>query len=238
MPRSWKLLRVGGPGFVTALPLPASLATLIEYLPNIAFPSSTMPTDSGSSLSLIAQAEKDLKDRETFSHQTLLLTALTAINNQNHHPSFNIAEVNTERVEYMQQKAARTPVIDAATTILVTDKEILATIARGVCGMQGILTLRATQEENTEKTNLLNLKNPDLRQVDAFPQDDFAMEAVTEGEVATEGSLFVSLPNPASDLSRESSTSSGPICKPIAMDDGHWPQILESKNGFIFGSKK
>jgi hypothetical protein len=52
MPRSWKLLRVGGPGFVAALPLPASLATLIEYLPNIALPSPTMPTDSGSSLSL------------------------------------------------------------------------------------------------------------------------------------------------------------------------------------------
>ena len=160
-----------------------------------------MPTDSGSSVSLKDSQAQAAKDRETFSHQTLLLTVLTAINNPNHHPSFNVNQVNQERVKYMQAKAARTPVIDAATTILVTDTEILATMACGVRGMQGILTLKATQEENVVKMQLLNrLENPDLHQVDEFPLDDFFMEGngpvTDEAQAACKSSLFLSLPNP------------------------------------------
>jgi hypothetical protein len=52
-------------------------------------------------------------DRETFSHQTLILTALTAINNQNHHPTFMAAEVEKERIQNMKDKNSHTSVIDS-----------------------------------------------------------------------------------------------------------------------------
>jgi hypothetical protein len=87
-------------------------------------------------------------DRETFSNQTLLLTALTAINNPSSHPSLNDSEVNKERLHLMKEKAARTRIIDAATTILVTDTEILATMARRTHTTNIIFALTEIRQED------------------------------------------------------------------------------------------
>jgi hypothetical protein len=89
------------------------------------------------------------EDREKFSHQTLLLTALTAVNNINCHPSLNDSDVNRLSMQYMKDKAAHTPIIDAATTILVTDSEILATMAYGVQDTHSILALKEVKEEDS-----------------------------------------------------------------------------------------
>lgn len=214
-----------------------------------------MPTDSGSSLSLKDSQAQAEKDRETFSHQTLLLTALTAINNENHHPSFNLDDVNRDRVEYMRAKTSHTSIIDAATTILITNTEILATMARHHA--HGIFAFKEIQGNNPEQMklidDLLTSPDPQLGKIDELLPDHLDMDGngpVTwtdsdEAQTASEGHVFVSFPNtnkkicvqaPAN-LSQQSSTSSGPICQPIATDNGHWSQIMESTSGFIFGSK-
>ena len=211
--------------------------------------SSLSPKDS--------QAEED---RETFSHQTLLLTALTAINN--HHPSFNDYQISQERLEYMRDKATHTPIIDAATTILVTDTEILATMACGVDGTtHSLVALREIgQNENTHVEQLLNSGNLDFQMMNKYDEyipGDFDLvengPATYEAQAeAAEHPLFVSFPNinttvpmqapgPTArspiDSSQQSSMSRDSICTPIVIEEGHWSQIMASKSGFVFGSK-
>src|SRR5437016_10350494 len=95
-----------------------------------------MPTDSSLPLGdfqTLSIDSENVRAQETFSNQTLILTALAAINNPSHHPTFNESQISKERLRYMKDKATNhTPIIDAATTILITDTEILATMARGV----------------------------------------------------------------------------------------------------------
>jgi hypothetical protein len=148
-----------------------SLATHIVFVPNVAIPSPTLRStpsqattssmltafslslnDSETLLGAGAEAEK----RETFSHQTLILTVLAAINNPNHHPTFKATEVNNERIQYMKDKTNHIPVIDAATTILVTHTEILATMTRGV-NTHGLVAIKEIVNQEPENDSLLPL---------------------------------------------------------------------------------
>lgn len=76
----------------------------------------SMPTASSLSLNdspsqtLRLSPDSEFEDRETFSHQTLILTgtALTAINNSNHHPTFMATEADNERIQYMKDTSNNT----------------------------------------------------------------------------------------------------------------------------------
>jgi hypothetical protein len=117
---------------------------------------------------LSPNSEEAKQDREKFSHQTLILTALTAINNTNNHSTFNANQVSKERFKYMKEKIARTPIIDAATTILVTDTEILATMARGTHAAHSIFALKEVRERDQFGDNK-NHDNPfELDAIDEF----------------------------------------------------------------------
>lgn len=202
-------------------------------------------------------SKEALNDRETFSHQTLILTALTAINSSNHHPTFNDIPVIRERVQYMKDKADHTPVIDAATTILVTDTEILATMTRGAQNTHSIVAIttskeiQETDQQHDEKLNeLLELHLPTLksdasihvlRKIDELLPDDFNDFS---GESGVEKNVFISFPNINTKVpllinrTEESELPvHDPICKPIAMDKGLWTQIMESKRGYFTESK-
>jgi hypothetical protein len=169
--------------------------------------------------------------RDTFSHQTLILTALTAINSSAGHPSFNYKQVNKERLQYMKEKATHTRIIDAATTILVTNTEILATIARGVNATHSIIALKETDE---------------LKLIQDVVEGDCPVTDLNSND-SEDSDVFISLPNinktiptwsdSSQKLSQQSSASGDHICKPITIADGCWAQIEESKNGFIFESK-
>jgi hypothetical protein len=222
-----------------------------------------MPTASSISLkdsqSFSPEPEKvkELEDRETFSHQTLILTALTAINNPNHHPSFNDDQVNKERLRYMKEKSTHTPVIDAATTILVTDTEILATMSRGVPATHSIVALKETEKGNDQehknrelyydllKSRLRNDSGQMLMEMEELLPDEFETvksDSATTNSNEDPSNVFVSFPNINKTISMQkptkSFTSSDPICKPIDTVNGHWAQILKLKSGFIFDSTK
>lgn len=214
----------------------------------------------------------EAEDRKTFSHQTLILTALAAINNPSNHPTFKAAEVNKERIQYMKDTAIRTPIIDAATTILVTDTEILATMA-SVYAPHSIVALKKSEsnEDQAHNKTLDNLFEEKLkfldaqssmkfwREMDGVLPDDLGVEdIIDEAQHASKGpglkdkDIFISMPNINQNIlipsqksterlpinSHQSSTSNDPICKPIAVVDGRWQQIWESKSGFIFEATK
>ena len=215
--------------------------------------------------SLSPQDLSEREDRETFSHQTLILTALTAINSSNKHPTFNNAHVIQERLTYMNEKAFHTPTIDAATTLLVTDTEILATMAHGSNALQGIVTVKEIEkskdqlEEDKKKLDALfesGLKNgsgtteENILRMDGLLSEEFYTVNYPENSDPVED-LFISFPNINEevliqksterlpiDLSQQSSTSSDPICRPIEMGNGHWAEIQTKKKGYIFESTK
>jgi hypothetical protein len=227
-------------------------------LPQLKIPnsSSTMPTASSLILKdpQTLSPEEAMEDRETFSHQTLILTVLTAINSPSNHPSLNDGLTNKQRIRYMMEKADHTPVIDAATTILVTDTEILATMSRGVCPTHTILALKEVNEkdlgykgqldQSKSKGLDLNISCQTLEDIDEILPADLDVPVPDDG-------VFISFPNINEainletsterlpiDSSQQSSTGSDAICKPIVMDHGHWTQIMESKSGIIFESSK
>jgi hypothetical protein len=208
----------------------------------------------------------EAEDRKTFSHQTLILTALAAINNPSNHPTFKAAEVNKERIQYMKDTAIRTPIIDAATTILVTDTEILATMA-SVYAPHSIVALKEDQAHNKTLDNLIEAKLKHLdakssmkfwREMDGVLPDDLGIDITDEAQHASKGpdlkdkDIFISIPNINQNIripsqksterlpinSHQSSTSNDPICKPIAVVAGRWQDILKSKSGFIFEAAK
>ncbi|KAM6490168.1 hypothetical protein JOM56_014360 [Amanita muscaria] len=68
--------------------------------------------------------------RTQFSHLTLLLALVTAINNRSNHPTLHSAEVFEERLQRIQSNS-RTKVMEAAIGILVQNTEILAGMSYG-----------------------------------------------------------------------------------------------------------
>jgi hypothetical protein len=203
-----------------------------------------MPT--ASSLSLNDSPSQSLplgvisgdRDRETFSHQTLILTALAAINNRNHHPTFKATEVENERIQYMKDKNSHTSIIDAATTILITDTEILATMNRGPNRLFAIKEI--TQEDESR------FKSQFESQVDANTSELFEINEVLpdsdhngkkRDHMPDEG-VFFSFPNPNKEIpmgtgSPPISSSTDATCKPIKMDKGLWTQIVQLRSGYI-----
>jgi hypothetical protein len=157
-------------------------------------------------------------DRDTFSHQTLLLTALTALNNRHRkHPSINEAAVSLERLEDMKHNSNRhTRVMDAVTTILITDTEIVATMTRGV---QSIIAVR---EE---------VDSPGL----AGEEENFD-ECMEQADPKCDKTLICSFPN-INEKHSFGSSSPDHLCKPITVDEGFWDKILKSKTGFILDKK-
>jgi hypothetical protein len=213
----------------------------------------SMPT--ASSLSLNDSPSQTLRvggisqenDREIFSHQTLLLTALAAINNGNHHPTFKATEVDKERSQYMNDmNHNNTSIIDAATAILITDTEILATMTRGLHDPNAhrLVAIKEIDQEDESRINSLlesqldanttdNLKL--LRKIDeVLPHSDHD-RAREKGDSAPGDGVFLSFPNPNNNIPMGDSQSSASdhICKPIQMDKGLWYKILELKSGYI-----
>jgi hypothetical protein len=157
-----------------------------------------------------------------------------------------------------------TPIIDAATTILVTDTEILATMAHGGAP-DAIVALKEVEkgnlelEEERKKLDVLleshvenDIESDSTRrflgEMDGLLPDEFDTVPVESGPV-TDEDVFISIPNMNKkihvqesterfDLSQQSSTSSDPICRQIHMGSGRWAQIMELKTGFIFESTK
>ena len=184
--------------------------------------------------------------RETFSHQTLILTALAAINNRNHHPIFNATEVEKERIQYMQDnKNSHTPVIDAATMILITDTEVLATMTRGVQNLKAhrlVAIKEINQEDESEFNSLLdsqldaNHSQLLLRGIDEVLSElDSDHGRVKRDQIPDEG-IFLSFPNPNEEIflgSHSIPSSTDTICKPIKMDKGLWTQIMLLGSGHI-----
>ena len=217
-----------------------------------------MPAQT-TSLSSQLEDSSESSDREIFSRQTLVLTALTAINNPNNHPTFNNIQVNQERLKFMKEKASQTstPIIDAATTILVTDTEILATMAHGANASHGIVAIKEIEiEKGDELVKMTNEKIVDslnqselgndvestlmiLRGMDGHLPDEFYPLPVAENDEPELEDVFVSFPNinEALGVPLEKSTSN-PICRPIEIDIGHWAEIMKRETGFIFGSPK
>lgn len=204
---------------------------------------------TASSLSFSAsQAEQD---RETFSNQTLILTALTAINSPSKHPTFKKDLVNQERIQYMKEKAAHTPIIDAATAILITDTEILATMSRA----HSIVTLKEMKgkDQDSEKQLLLGHLESEIKRLspkasvkllksfdELLPDDPDSVEddLVTRTDKHP-GDVFVSFPNINEAIPMQEEYTGGDlICKPIVKGVGYWNRILESKSGYIFDLPK
>lgn len=236
--------------------------------PNIAIPSSTMSTACSLSPRDPPQDPQDPRslkareDRETFSCQTLILTALTAINNGNNHPTLHNEGVNKERIKFMNDKVHHTPVIDAATTILVTDTEILATMTRGTHGIVAIQEIKGENQVEDDRLSALldseesglNTLGPEipirvLGKIDALLPDSVDYNTEESGN-ADDKDVFFSFPNicksiPVSEGSSpyridSSSTSDldDPICKPIIVDKGLWEQIMDLNSGFILEGPK
>jgi hypothetical protein len=180
------------------------------------------------------------EDRDTFSHQTLLLTALTALNNPNNNPTIHEHLVKDERVRYMFQGTNRhTRVMDAVTTILITDKEIIATMIQGVQKIVAVKEEAIITAANKADIGPQILENLDLDLDDILEQRD----------PTSDKTVFVSFPNIDKKLfksskelsSIDSSSTSGSrdhVCKPIAVNKGFWNNILKSNSGFIVDSKK
>jgi len=158
-------------------------------------------------------------DRETFSNQTLLLTALTAINNPSSHPSLNDSEVNKERIRTMKAKAARTRIIDAVTTILVTDTEILATMTRRTHTTNSIFALTEIRQKDKAQHERFESKLENLAPEGSHQMlpGDFDME--DRGPV-TDEDVFISIPNMNKKIHVQESTER--FCRPT--DRGDWPQ--------------
>ena len=212
-----------------------SVTTFICFSHNL----STMSTASSLSCS-DSQAERD---REKFSHQTLILTALTAINNPSRHSTFNDALVNRERIQYMREKASHTPIIDAATTILITDTEILVTMSRAH-SIVSFKEIKGRDEEYSLLHQELESRIKDLNSEESMKLlkqfDEFLPNVVGDDAVADKyhGDVFVSFPNINERIPMQESTSDDYICRPIAEDKGYWKRILESKSGYIFDPLK
>lgn len=156
--------------------------------------------------------------RAEFSHQTLLLTALTALNNQNtNKPSFHDKLVFDERIKYMSRKTdTHTNVVDSATSILITGTEIIATMSHGV------KSIVAVKEESSGNDD------PD-------DDEDIARE---KPDPNSDKTLFLSFPNIDKKLFKSTgSGSQDQFCKPIAEDVGFWRQINNLNTGFIVDSK-
>jgi hypothetical protein len=180
---------------------------------------------TASSLSFSAsQAEQD---REKFSHQTLILTALTAINSPNKHPTFQKHLVNQERIQYMKEKATHTPIIDAATAILITDTEILATMSRA----HNIVALKELKGKNQDsEEQLLDYLEQEIKRLspkasvkllksfdELLPDDP---DIMVEDDLVTwtgenSGDVFISFPNINEAIPMQEEYTSGDL-KPIA----------------------
>jgi hypothetical protein len=190
------------------------------------------------------------KDRDIFSHQTLLLTALTALNNPNHNPTLNDRIVNEERLACMKQKTNHhTRVTDAAATILITDTEILATTSM----TQEVYTIVAIKEDSEDGNRRLQ----DAIKAGLEPQSlEISNEFIDSEDIAREKpdpshkkTVFFPFPSINKKLLKSSkalspigSSSTGGshdhICQPIVVDKGFWDQILNSETGFMVESKK
>ena len=194
---------------------------------------STTPTQTTCYLSPDDPAKKD---RETFSHQTLVLTALTAINSANQHPSLNDAKVRVERFLTMKDKAESTRVIDAATTILVTNAEVIATMAHGADSIVTLTEINRNGEHSLPRVrDLLQSRAPDTKQHHIFGEVD---ELIPADEIIrlrneprkSDHQVFVSFPNP-----RKSNSSFGSngdrVCTSVG--DKHWTKIWNSKKVLI-----
>jgi hypothetical protein len=199
-----------------------------------------MPT--ASSLSLNDSPSQSLplgvisgdRDRETFSHQTLILTALAAINNRNHHPTFMAAEVEKERIQNMKDKNSNTSVIDAATTILITDTEILATMNRGP---NRLFAVKEINQENESRFKCQLESQVDANTSELFEIDEVLPDSKHNGKkrdhMPDEG-VFFSFPNPNKEIPMDTiSSSTDATCKPIKMDKGLWTQIVQLRSGYI-----
>jgi hypothetical protein len=163
-------------------------------------------------------------DRDTFCYQTLLLTALTALNNdlRRNHPTIHEVAVFSERLTDMKNNTNKhTRVMDAATAILITDTEILATMTHGV---QSIVAVR-------EEVN-----DPGL----AGEEENFDA-CMEQADPSCDRTLICSFPNINNKHSfrdkknPSSSTSESPdnFCKPITAEEGFWKEILKFKTGFV-----
>jgi hypothetical protein len=153
--------------------------------------------------------------RTKFSHQTLLLTALTALNNGGKSPSFHDKLVFDERIKYMRRKTdTHTSVVDSVTSILITGTEIIATMSHGV------KSIVAVKEESSGNDD------PD-------EDEDIARE---QPDPNSDKALFLSFPNIDDKLFKPTGSQDF-FCKPIAEDVGFWRQINNSNTGYIVDSK-
>lgn len=143
----------------------------------------------------------------------------------------------------MREKASHTPIIDAATAILITDTEILATMSRA----HSIVSFKEIKGRDQEYSLLhheLESRIKDLNSEESMKLlkqfDEFLPNAVGDDAVADKyhGDVFVSFPNINERIPMQESTSDDYICRPIAEDKGYWKRILESKSGYIFDPLK
>ena len=67
--------------------------------------------------------------RQHFSHLSLLLSLVTAIINHYGHPTHNLLDVFQERMDSLYNQKPNPKVMEAALTVLICDKEILASMS-------------------------------------------------------------------------------------------------------------
>ena len=148
------------------------------------------------------------------------------------------AEVEKKRIQNMKDKNSHTSVIDAATTILITDTEILATMTRGV---NRLFAIKEVNQENKSRFKSQLELQVDTNTSELFEIDEVLPDSDHNGKkrdhMPDEG-VFFSFPNPNKEIpmgtgSPPISSSIDATCKPITMDKGLWTQIVQLRSGYI-----
>src|ERR1700678_202916 len=137
----------------------------------------------------------------------------------------------------MKDKKRHTSVIDAASTILITNTEILATINRGPNRLFAIKEI--TQEDESRFKSQLK-SQVDANTSELFEIDEVLPDSDHNGKkrdhMPDEG-VFFSFPNPNKEIPMGTgppiSSSTKPTCKQHKMEKKLWTQIVQLGSGYI-----
>jgi len=173
---------------------------------------------------------------EKFSRLTFLLAGVTAVNNDNHHPTLRTIDRLSidERVRYMKSnKSTHTVLMEAVTALLVQDSEVLASMARNTTS---VITFQAPPTVATELVMKQISKASDPQQAlfdygECMPDTNFDSYAVDESSKVARYLYMFHNPTEKIEMDPTHETNQ---CVPVPIGKSYWDDIEKAGSGFIF----
>jgi hypothetical protein len=175
--------------------------------------------------------------RERFSLLTFLLAGVTAVNNDNHHPTLKTVSRRSihERVSYMKiKKTSHAILMEAVTALLIQDTEVLASMAST---SSSIVTLKAPEPLTEEiiRKEILGALYPQQALLDygEMLPDNNPDDRLVEGDKIADLEHLYTFHNPNQKIEMDPAHGMD-RCIAVPIGRSYWDDVLVAKSGFIF----